>query len=346
MRNSREVSTYLHQFSQEGSYQQELYCVLFDEALTSTSVPSSLPTYTSHQPAASDIHNDRYFLFTRYPLYTQPTGQLEAHALRVQNVTEQVRDEKNRSAFLSSISHDLRTPLTTIKAAVTGLLQKDVQWNPQDRYEMLEDINSETDHLTNLVNSLVELSRIEMGALSLEKEWCDVAEVFSNATTKMKTILANHRLRLNHSPHLPLVYADHIQLNRVFTHLLSFAAYRSPEHSEIHVIIDTVPISGTKLRVRIIDQEPLLPEQERERLFTSYHKIPYDEALALSISKRIIEAHQGTIWVEETDEHRMCFTFTLPIHTYVASNAAEQAYLQDQKATFDNQSNQSNQSGE
>ncbi len=335
MRNSNEVSTYLHQFSQEGVYQQELHCVLADEPLTRTTTISELSQKrASHKSSNTDIHSDRYFLFTRYPLYTQPIGQLEAHALRVQNVTEQVRDEKNRSAFLSAISHDLRTPLTTIKAAVTGLLQKDVQWDPQDRYEMLEDINSEADHLTNLVNSLVELSRIEMGSLSLEKEWCDVGEVFSNATRRMKTMLGAHPLVTRHMPHLPLIYADHNQLKRVFTHLLAFAAHRSPEQSEILVIIDTIPMGQEKLRVRIIDQGPLLPEQERKWLFTSYRETPYDEALALSISKGIVEAHQGTIWVEETEEHRMCFTFTLPIHTYVATNTAEQAYLLDERATF------------
>ena len=111
-----------------------------------------------------------------------------------------MRDEKNRSALLSSVSHDLRTPLTTIKAAVTGLLQTGVIWDEQDRRAMLEDIDSETDHLTVLINALVELSRIEMGALILEKEWCDIIEIVHGALPKLHRVLANRpvRTQFNH----------------------------------------------------------------------------------------------------------------------------------------------------
>ena len=94
-----------------------------------------------------------------------------ANALQVHDITEQVRDEKNKSVLLSSVSHDLRTPLTTIKAAVTGLLQPDVDWDEQTRREILEEIDAEADHLTSLVDAVVEMSRIEMGALVLEKEF-------------------------------------------------------------------------------------------------------------------------------------------------------------------------------
>ncbi|HET8844045.1 MAG TPA: GAF domain-containing protein, partial [Ktedonobacteraceae bacterium] len=120
--------------------------------------------------------SDRHYQFIRHALYNEE-GQWFANALHIHDITEQVRDEKNKSVLLASVSHDLRTPLTTIKAAVTGLLQPGVEWGDEMRREILEDIDAETDHLHTLVNALVEMSRIEMGALVLEKEWCDVVEL-------------------------------------------------------------------------------------------------------------------------------------------------------------------------
>src|SRR6266852_335393 len=127
--------------------------------------------------------SDRHYQLVRYALYDSQ-GQLLANALQIQDVTEQVRDEKNKSVLLSTVSHDLRTPLTTIKAAVTGLLQPDVDWDEQLRREILEDIDDGADHLYKLVDSLIEMSRIDMGALVLEKEWCDLVEIVHNARVR------------------------------------------------------------------------------------------------------------------------------------------------------------------
>jgi len=216
------------------------------------------------------------------------------------------------------VSHDLRTPLTTIKAAVTGLLQTDVAWDEEDQQAMLEDIDAETDHLTVLVNALVELSRIEMGALVLEKEWCDVVEVVDGTLEKMKRVLADRSVRTVAEPSLPLVYADYAQLERVFYHLLENAANHSPLSSEILVKLDA---GDGVLRACVIDRGRTIPAHERERLFKSFHSLrSYGNGLGLAICKGIVEAHQGHIWVEAADNTApsdcsgTCFVFTLPIH--------------------------------
>ncbi len=273
---------------------------------------------------ASDYH----YHFVRYPLQNQ-AGQLVANVLQVRDVTEQVRDENNRSALLSAVSHDLRTPLTTIKAAVTGLLQRDVEWDEQDRYAMLEDIDAEADHLSVLVNGLVELSRIEMGALVLEKEWCDVVEIVYGTLSKMKRQLAERPVLVRPLPRLPLIYADHLQLERVFYYLLENAARHSPPHAEIVIKLEG---DGDMLRASVIDHGMVVPEQERERIFTSFYNLgSYDNGLGLAICKGIVDAHQGRIWVEAARQEPPAderpiealertagarFIFTLPISPY------------------------------
>jgi signal transduction histidine kinase/GAF domain-containing protein len=299
---------------------------------------------------------DRYYQLTRYPLYNR-NGQLLAHALQVHEVTEQVRDEKNKSALLSSVSHDLRTPLTTIKAGVSGLLQPDVVWDEHIRQEILKDIEAEVDHLDLLVNALIDMSRIEMGALVLEKEWCDVVEILHAALTRSKRFLAGRPVRiitpLESQIHLPLIQADYVQLERVFYNLFENAAYRSSlmeEQAEVEALsirseitVALAIVDGDSevearetssmtreesrrrmLRVQFIDRGPALPEGERERLFKSFysHGSAPGGGLGLAVSRGIVEAHQGRIWMDLTSDGGVCFAFTLPVYSLVPSRTS------------------------
>ena len=301
---------------------------------------------------------DRFYQLTRYPLYNR-NGQLLAHALQVHEVTEQVRDEKNKSALLSSVSHDLRTPLTTIKAGVSGLLQPDVVWDEQLRHEILKDIEVEADHLDLLVNALIDMSRIEMGALVLEKEWCDVVEILHAALTRSKRFLAERHVRiitpLESQIHLPLIQADYVQLERVFYNLFENAACRSSlmeEQAEVEAlsirseitvalaIVDgdsEVEVRETSsmtqeesrrrmLRVQVIDRGPAVPEGERERLFKSFssHGSAPGGGLGLAICRGIVEAHLGQIWMELTSDGGVCFAFTLPVYSLVPSRTSQE----------------------
>ena len=270
--------------------------------------------------------SDHHYQMTRYPLHNRE-GQLMAYGLQIHDITEQVRDEKNKSVLLSSVSHDLRTPLTTIKAAVTGLLQDDVVWDEQVRQEILQDIDVETDHLTDLVDAIVEMSRIEMGALALEKEWCDVVEVAHGALARLDRVPTANTVKIIIQPQLPLVYADHVHLGRVFYRLLEYAAHHSPAGSEISMMLDTIesrPLSELApvplLRVQVIDHGSGVPETERERIFKTFYSLsPLGNGLGLAICKGIIEAHHGRIWVEpllKGAEDGSRFIFTLPISPY------------------------------
>jgi signal transduction histidine kinase/GAF domain-containing protein len=316
VRNVKEVRAYLQAFAREEgeSYQQALRCVVAVEpvyALANIQPGSEGYKATPLEGASSDYH----YQFTRHALSNQH-GQPIGYALRVSDVTEQVRDEKNRSALLSAVSHDLRTPLTTIKAAVTGLLEENVAWSEQDRRGMLEDINTETDHLTVLVNALVELSRIEMGALILEKEWCDVLEVLYGVFGKLESAHGELPIRIDVPPHLPLIYADHRQLGRVFYNLVENAVHRSAAHGKAEVVVRLEIVANT-LRAQVIDYGESIPDSERGRIFKSFHSLrSYGDGLGLAICRGIVAAHQGTIAVEAAPHGGTCFTFTLPIHAH------------------------------
>ncbi len=262
--------------------------------------------------------SDRHYQFTRYPLFDQH-GQLVANALQVHDITEQVRDEKNKSVLLSSISHDLRTPLTTIKAAVTGLLQPDIDWDEQTRREILQEIDAEADHLTGLVNAVVEMSRIEMGALVLDKEWCDIVEIVHSALTRFERAhTVKHTFSMRVQPQLPLVSADFVQLERVFSHLIENAVHHSPNNTEIRISLDVIH-SATYLpgllRAQVIDHGSGVPESEHERIFQTFYTLDSQgSGLGLAICRGIIGAHGGRIWVESPPEGGSCFVFVLPIH--------------------------------
>ncbi|GHO84186.1 ATP-binding protein [Dictyobacter formicarum] len=313
IRNVDEVRAYLQDFTQESIYRQAFRCILAEEPLEVVAQPQSeMEGSATRQDAAA---SDHHYQFNCYPLYTQ-SRQLEAIAFQVQDVTEQVREEKNRSALLSAFSHDLRTPLTTIKAAVTGLLQADLVWNEEDRNEMLVDIDSEADHLTMLVNALIELSRMEMGAMELKLEWCDVSEILYTTITKLQRALGHRQLQMQLQSPLPLVYVDHARLGQVFYNLIENAARHSSDYKTISLLIDVVQDEKEELRVRVIDQGITVPEHERERIFTSFqsHASFYGNGLALATCKGIVEAHQGHIWAEAANGEGTCFTFLLPIH--------------------------------
>src|SRR6266704_1101836 len=271
----------------------------------------------------SSAPSDRHYQFMCSALY-DAQGHLLGNALQIQDITEQVRDEKNKAALLSTVSHDLRTPLTAIKAAVTGLLQPDVTWDKQLLNEILEDIDTEADHLHALINSFIEMSRIDMGALVLEKEWCDIVEIVHSTFTVDKRLLASHPMRTDFQMQLPMVYVDYVQIKRVLHCLIENAVHHSPEHAEIVIAIDTVNVgdedvvtsedSHHYLRVRVIDHGTGIPNEEQERIFKTFYSLDTQgSGLGLAISRGIIEAHQGRIRVEPALGGGSCFAFVLPI---------------------------------
>jgi signal transduction histidine kinase len=278
-------------------------------------------------------HEQRYTL-TTYPLYTGP-GTLIGYALFVRDISPLVHDEPLENGLLSSVSHDLRTPLMVIKAAVTGLLQEGLQWDEALRRETLQDINEETDRLTTLVSALLEMSRIEGGALRLQTEWCDLAEIIHTVLDRLQKVTRRHRMVYDVAAPLPLIRGDFMQLDRVLSNLIENAVKYAPEGTEVRV---TASLAGAEVQVSVLDQGCGVPPEEGERIFEKFYRVRQrrpcptrsegwdagssgqrmpslagGSGLGLAICRGIIQAHHGRIWVETRAEGGSRFVFTLPV---------------------------------
>ncbi|MBN1934872.1 MAG: DUF4118 domain-containing protein [Anaerolineae bacterium] len=225
--------------------------------------------------------------------------------------------DRLKSALLSSVSHDLRTPLAAIKASATTLLQ-DVQLEADVRRDLLSTIDEEADRLNRLVGDLLDMSRIEGGALRLKLDWCDLDEMIRAVVRRLAGSNAP-QIQLSWPANLPLVYADYVQLDRVMTNLLENALHFAPPGSTIGV---TVASSESQVTVSVSNEGPTIPEQTRAHLFGKFYRISEGYApdagtgLGLSICKGIVEAHDGRIWVESPitgDGRGAQFVFTLPL---------------------------------
>jgi signal transduction histidine kinase len=337
IRDEKAVRSYLCEFVQEKDEEQEqrqeLHCVLAINAESvkkpaeefSKSANAAKHSISPHQLDATST--DQYYQLMRYPLYNSQ-GVLVGRALLVHDITAQVRDEKNKASLLASVSHDLRTPLTTIKAAVSGLMGTNMTWDEATYREILEDINTESDHLEVLVTDLIEMSRIEMGALVLEKEWCDILEVLYGAVARLESVVGERRVLFHTGSGfqsvLPLVYADHVQLERAFFYLVENVAHDTEDIIELQANVEVVVMEEAEyLRVQVIDCGKGIPVEEWERIFKTFYRPrthgnghSYGSGLGLAISQGIVDAHHGRMYVEAIldDKEHSCFTCILPLH--------------------------------
>ena len=221
--------------------------------------------------------------------------------------------DRMKSSLLSSVSHELRSPLATIKAAATSLRGGAVDWDSEARAELLEAIDEETDHLNQLVGNLLNMSRIEAGALHPQRNWNVLGEIISGVVHRMRHL--QHQIKIEIPEDLPLVPVDYMQMEQVFTNLISNSIKYSPEDTTI-CIRASVEDDRT-LRVQVSNQGPGVPEEHLGRIFDKFFRVTAADrvtgtGLGLSICKGIIEAHGGRIWAENLPGG-FVFNFTLPL---------------------------------
>lgn len=223
--------------------------------------------------------------------------------------------DRLKSALLSSVSHELRTPLATIKAAVTSLASGEVDLDAAAQQDLLAVIEEETDLLNQLVGNLLNMSRLEAGALHPQRTWNVLAEIVHSVLRRMHQVVKKHQLEVKVSEDLPLVPVDFTLMEQVFANLISNCAKYSPEGSLIRI---QARVQGDQnLRVQVSNQGPPVPEEHLDRIFDKFYRITAADkvtgtGLGLSICKGIIEAHGGRIWAENTGDG-FAFMFTLPL---------------------------------
>jgi two-component system sensor histidine kinase KdpD len=248
---------------------------------------------------------------------TQGALALERSRLARSAARAQVAEESDRlkTALLSSVSHELRTPLAAIKAAVTSLRSGAIDRHSIARDELLATIEEETDQLNTLVGNLLDMSRIEAGALKPQRAWNDLEEIVGAAMARLKQAARHHRLEIALPDDLPLIPVDFVQIQQVFINLIGNGLKYSPEGTLVRV--DAQRRDQDVVAVRVINHGPSVPEEHLDRIFDKFYRVTAADrvmgtGLGLSICKGIVEAHGGSIWAENLPDG-LAFNFTLPL---------------------------------
>jgi two-component system sensor histidine kinase KdpD len=222
--------------------------------------------------------------------------------------------DRLKSVILSSVSHELRTPLSTIKAAASSLRENEVSWDSPARTELISAIDDEADYLNMLVGNLLDMSRIESGALKPKREWNILPEILGTVLVRMKHLTEGYQIEVDMPESLPFIPVDYAQMEQVFTNLISNGVKYAPERTEICI---RAFVENTWMHVQVRNQGPHVPQEHLERIFDKFYRITAADrvtgtGLGLSICKGIIEAHGGHIWAENVPDG-FAFNFTLPL---------------------------------
>jgi two-component system sensor histidine kinase KdpD len=223
-----------------------------------------------------------------------------------------------RAALLSSVSHDLRTPLSTIKASATSLLEKEIHWDEDARQSFVRAIVRETDRLNSLVENLLDMSRIEAGELRLEKVWYPLDELILDILDRMRSQLQGRDVQTHIPASLTPVEMDYVLIDQVVTNLVENAIHHTPANSSIDVSIE---LQEKNVQVCVADRGPGISPDEQEHIFDKFYRMLNQTStshrrrsgLGLSICRGLVEAHAGKIWVEQRAGGGACFCFTLPL---------------------------------
>lgn len=228
------------------------------------------------------------------------------------------QSERLKSSLLDAVTHDLRTPLTSIKASVTTLLddqrlshagENPTQLDDENRQEMLEVIDEEADRLDRFIEDLMSLARIEAGEMQLRREWGSVEEIANAALKRASPLTRNHRIELRLDEELPSVRVDERAMAEVIYVLLENAAKYSPAGGVI--VLTAQPGPQGMVQLAIEDQGPGVPPELRERVFDKFFRAIRDGGLSvnkpgtgmgLAIAKGIVEVHGGRIWIENAND--------------------------------------------
>lgn len=209
--------------------------------------------------------------------------------------------ERLRAALLSSLSHDLRTPLVSIMGAATTLGSYDEKLEAEGRQDLIQTIQDEAERLNRFVQNLLDMTKMGSGALKPRVDWVDLGDVVSAAVKRTERLARRHTIRIEIAPEMPLLCLDAILMEQVFFNLLDNACKYAPPGTPIKVwAIKT----AKHIAIEVADQGPGIPPEDREKVFDMFYRIDQADSqtagtgLGLAICRGIVEAHGGSIHVE------------------------------------------------
>ena len=234
----------------------------------------------------------------------------------VRDITRFREAEELKSTFISIISHELKTPVALIKGYAGTLRREDAEWDAATVRESAAVIEEEADRLTQLIDNLLDASRLQAGGLKLNLGDVALDQMAQRLVEKFRTQTSQHVLSVDFPPTWPLVQADAARLEQVLSNLIGNAIKYSPTGGAVRVTGRVLP---DEVIVSVSDEGIGIPVEEQARIFERFYRV--DDALSrrtagsglgLYLAKAVIDAHGGRIWVESAPGHGASFSFALP----------------------------------
>jgi two-component system sensor histidine kinase KdpD len=237
------------------------------------------------------------------------------HFVEVANATQvRMASERLRNSLLASISHDLRTPLAVIAGAASSLVEQDGRLSPEQRRELAQTIYEEAVQMSDLTANVLDMARLETGAVQVNLQWQPLDEVVGAVLTRLRKRREGRAVRADLDAVPPLVRLDSVLIGQVLTNLLDNALKYTPAGTPVEV---SAAPTGEGVRICVADRGPGLGAGEEQRVFEKFYRAqpeggPGGAGLGLTICKAAVEAHGGRIWAENRPDGGARFCFVLP----------------------------------
>jgi two-component system sensor histidine kinase KdpD len=247
------------------------------------------------------------------------------------------RTDELKTALLSAVSHDLRTPLASIIASAGSLRQQEIAWTSEDRDEFALTIEEEAQRLNRIVGNLLDLSRIQGGSLRPAKARHDLAMLVDDVVARLRPQLPAHSFVVEVPEDLPPVLIDWVEIDQVLSNLVENAAKYSPPGTEVRIAARPI---AREIEVQVADRGPGIPREALPHLFTPFFRVlgrdrmkgPQGSGLGLAVARGLIEAHGGRLGVQNRRGGGAIFTFTLPLLASAAGTTGATPRREEQHA--------------
>ena len=218
--------------------------------------------------------------------------------------------DRLKTTLLHAVSHDLRTPITIVKTAASNLQALQGQLSLQEEQEMTQVIEQEADHLDRLVGNLLDMSRLQAGALVLHEDWIAVSEIAGDVAALAWQRHHAARIHLDFPDDMPLVRCDHGLMLQALSNITDNVLRYEPDQSQVEI---RGSFDAQEVQLSVINHGPTIPPEDKEQIMKPFYRGEDGHVgLGLAISKGIVEAHHGRIWVEDTPGGGATFVIALP----------------------------------